>query len=339
MQPVDIIIPAFNQLRYCQQCVESIQRSTDVPYRLVLIDNGSTDGVSEYFDGIPGAHVLHAPTNLGFAGGVNLGLRDAQGHVVLLNSDTVVPPRWLERLLAVLESDPKIGVVGPLSNYASGMQQIETPELSTQEELATFADDLAAENAGMTTNTFRLVGFCMLIRDETLRRVGLFDERFGTGNFEDDDYCLRVRQAGYRLVVAHDAFVYHFGNRTFVGMGLSNERFSEVLQENEKRFREKWGRAVEEHSAQALDAEALNAQARSALEAQDLELALRLQTQAVELHPRSARHHNDLGVILWKMDERLRARTCFERALRLDAEYEDARANLDVLTDELERHG
>ena len=230
-------------------------------------------------------------------------------------------------------------MVGPLSNYASGMQQIETPSLTTQEELAAFAEELARARAGVRTETYRLVGFCMLIRDEVVRRVGLFDERFGTGNFEDDDYCLRVRQAGYRLVVAEDAFVFHFGNRTFVGMGLSKEKFGAVLHENEMKFREKWGRAVEEHRAEALEAARLNADARAALERQDVETALRLQMRAVELHPRSARHHNDLGVILWRMHERARARTCFERALRLDPEYEDARANFDALAEDMERHG
>ena len=334
--PIDIIIPAFNQLRYCRQCIESIRRCTTIPYRLVLVDNGSTDGVSEYFDDVAGAFTIHAETNLGFAGGVNLGLRHAQGHVVLLNSDTVVPPGWLERLRDALLGNDDVGMAGPLSNYASGMQQIETPPLSSQEELAAFADELAAKNAGVASDTYRLVGFCMLIRDEVVRRVGLLDERFETGNFEDDDYCLRVRHAGFRLVIAHDAFVYHFGSRTFAGMGLTNEKFSAVLRENEGRFREKWGAAAAEHSDRAMRADSLNKRARAALALDDPATALRLQTEALELHPQSARHHNDLGAILWKLGDADRAGRCFERALRLDPECEDARVNYAMLTREAE---
>ena len=332
--PIDIIIPAFNQLGYCRQCVESIQRDRTIPHRLILIDNGSTDGVAEYFDSVPDAVVIHSERNLGFAGGVNLGLREAQSHAVLLNSDTIVPVGWLHRLRDALLREDSIGMVGPLSNYASGEQQIAVPPMATQEDLAAFAEKLARQNAGRYTDTYRLVGFCMLIRDRVLRDVGLLDERFETGNFEDDDYCLRVRKAGYRLCVAHDAFVFHFGSRTFVGMGLSNDSFGALLRGNEERFREKWGAAVREHSAEALRAETLNMHARAALEAGRIDEALRMQKDAVEAFPASPRHHNDLGVILWRLGDSVRAARCFERCLSLDPNYSDAQANLDALNKE-----
>ena len=87
---ISIIIPAFNQLDYCRQCILSVQLHTPPPYKLILVDNGSTDGVAEYFDEVPGAHVIHARKNLGFAGGVNLGMAAAEGPVLLLNRDTLV---------------------------------------------------------------------------------------------------------------------------------------------------------------------------------------------------------------------------------------------------------
>lgn len=114
-------------------------------------------------------------------------------------------------------------------------------------------------------------------------------------------------------------------------MGLTKERFAQVLEENEARFREKWGSAAADHSDHAFRAEALNAQARDALDAGDLPAALRWQMQAVDLHPRSAQHHNDLGAILWKLGDIARARASFERALKFDPNYSDARANLAVL--------
>ena len=90
--PLSIIIPAFNQLKYCQGCIASLRRCTPEAHRLILVDNGSTDGVGDYFYSVPKAEVLHAEENLGFAGGVNLGLAKAVGHVVLLNSDTILSP-------------------------------------------------------------------------------------------------------------------------------------------------------------------------------------------------------------------------------------------------------
>jgi O-antigen biosynthesis protein len=329
--PIDIIVPAFNQLAYCQGCVASIQQNTRRPYRLILVDNGSTDGVGPFFDTVPDAVVVHAQTNRGFAGGVNLGLRHARGHVVLLNSDTLVPPRWLDRLARALAYDDRIGIVGPVTNYASGPQQIDVPPLQSLDDIAAFAEALAQREHRRITDCYRLVGFCMLIRDTALHDVGLLDEQFATGNFEDDDYCLRTRRAGYRLCVAHNAFVYHFGNRTFAGMGLADERFARVLNENEQRFLAKWGSGAVEHSEQGLQADRLNAQAREALAQGRLDDALRLQAAAVEACPQGSRQHNDLGAVVWHVGDHDRARRCFERALALDAQNDDARANLEAL--------
>ena len=99
---------------------------------------------------------------------------------------------------------------------------------------------LGKSNAGRLTDTDRLVGFCLLIRREVVDSIGLLDERFGLGCFEDDDYCLRAMQVGYRTVIARDAFVHHFGGRTFVGTGVD---FQSLMQKNEGLFREKWAKA------------------------------------------------------------------------------------------------
>jgi tetratricopeptide (TPR) repeat protein len=85
------------------------------------------------------------------------------------------------------------------------------------------------------------VGFCLLIKREVLERVGLLDERFGTGCFEDDDYCLRAVQAGFRAVIAREAFVHHYGGRTFVGSGVD---FAGLMAWNRELFRTKWERGA-----------------------------------------------------------------------------------------------
>src|SRR5262249_3380546 len=89
-------------------------------------------------------------------------------------------------------------------------------------------------------DTDRLVGFCLLIRRELIERIGLLDERFGVGCFEDDDYCLRALRAGYRAVIAGDAFVHHFGGRTFAASGVD---FNALMRRNEELFHAKWAAA------------------------------------------------------------------------------------------------
>lgn len=325
---ISIVIPAFNQLAYCRQCITSVQANTQRPYQLILVDNGSTDGVGEYFDSVPGACVVHAGFNRGFAAGVNLGLTHAKGHVVLLNSDTLVPTGWLARLENALLQSADIGMVGPRTNYASGSQQIDGLQFTSIEEISQFAAELAERNQGKLTDTNRLVGFCLVIRDVVLDEVGRFDESFGLGNFEDDDYCLRVRQAGYRLCVAEDAFVFHYGSRTFLGMGFTDDNWKALMNKNAERFAKKWRVPLETRQDAAQQSRRLNQQAQEAFQKGHITDAIRLLKDAVERFPLWEQNYNDLGVVLWQINERDRAFEQFVRAVRLQPWYAEARDNL-----------
>lgn len=325
---VSILVPAYNQLEYCRQCVESIRAHTEWPYSLILVDNGSTDGVGEYFDSIGDAIVLHTGENLGFPGGVNRGLAHATGHVLLLNSDTIVPRGWLTRLVTVLESHPRIGMAGPMTNHVSGPQLIADLDLDSAEAINTFADERWNAYRGRLADTDRLVGFCMLVRDETFRAVGLLDESFGIGNFEDDDYCIRVRKAGYRVCMAEDCFVFHYGSRTFRAMGIQGETYNDLIDRNEDLFRKKWGLEESDSSHTEQIAARLTAVAREAANAGATADALRAYTEAIATCPVYDAAYNDLGVLLWGIGQRDRAHDCFERATRLNPQNVDAAANL-----------
>lgn len=325
---VSIVIPAFNQLACCRECIASIQKNTAIPYRLILVDNGSTDGVGEYFDSIDGATVVHTGENLGFPGGVNRGLAHAEGHVVLLNSDTVVPRDWLVRLVSVLESQSRIGAVGPMTNHVSGPQLIPEVELNSTEAIDRFGDDRWRAYGEQVADVDRLVGFCLLVRKETFKSVGTLDEAFGTGNFEDDDYCIRVRKAGYRVCMALGGFVFHYGSRTFRAMGLHGERYNALIDENEKVFRAKWGLENRDSSHMEQVAAKLAVQGRQAADAGSTADALRLYTEAISLCPVYDPAYNDLGVLLWNMGRHERAYEYFARATRLNPQNEDAAANL-----------
>jgi GT2 family glycosyltransferase/tetratricopeptide (TPR) repeat protein/SAM-dependent methyltransferase len=237
-----VIILTHNQLAHTRGCVDSIRLLTDEPYELVFVDNGSTDGTPDYLRALAAADdrvkVVLNPDNRGFPAGANQGIVASAGaQVLLLNNDTVVTTGWLGRLLDALHSAPDVGLAGPCSNRVSGGQQVEVT-YDDPSGLDGFAWEWGKAHAGVTEETDRLVGFCLLARRAVIDRVGLLDERFGVGNFEDDDYCLRAHRAGYRAVIARGAFVHHDGGVTFAASGVD---YAALLRRNEALFRAKWG--------------------------------------------------------------------------------------------------
>jgi O-antigen biosynthesis protein len=258
-QPVDhgltsIVILTHDQLDYTRQCLDSIRRFTDEPYELIVVDNASFDGTLEYLRAQPDVRLIANAENRGFPAAANQGIAVAQGQqVLLLNNDTIVTTGWLGRMLRALASDSDIGLVGPCSNRVSGAQQVEA-RYDDVSALDGFAWDWGKAHDGIIEDSDRLIGFCLLIRRGLIDEIGVLDERFGIGCFEDDDYCRRALREGYRAVIARDAFVHHYGGRTFVGSGVD---FAAVMRDNERKFRAKWDeeekRAEEAQTAQGKD--------------------------------------------------------------------------------------
>lgn len=237
---VSIIIPTYNQRDYVLKCIASIEKHTPAPYEIIVVDNASKDGTAQALLRIGGVvRVAALDVNRGFAGGVNYGLMMARGrHIVVLNNDTLVTPGWLDNMMTCLDSDPKIGVVGPVTNYIGGDQQIEVPYREV-EDMWSFASKHNRPDAKKHRLTDRLVGFCWLFTRELWERVGYLDEGYAVGNFEDDDWIIRVKLAGYELAVAGDAFIHHFGSVSMKALG--EQDYMVVNQDNEQFFSKKWG--------------------------------------------------------------------------------------------------
>jgi O-antigen biosynthesis protein len=234
-----IIIPTYNQRDYLQKCIESIQQYTTLPYEIIVIDNGSDDGTSDYLASIRNRiRYRIQETNEGFAGAVNEGLRLAMGSTLLfLNNDTLVTRGWLENLLACVMEDPKTGLAGPVTNYISGDQLIAVT-YETVEQMHQFAEANNRQDPARRVPTTRLTGFCVLMRREFFERLGYMDEGFRFGNCEDDDYGIRARLLGCNLIISHDTFIHHFGSVSMRALGAS---FEEVYAANLAYFSEKWG--------------------------------------------------------------------------------------------------
>jgi glycosyltransferase involved in cell wall biosynthesis len=249
-EPVSIVVPCHNQVDLTRLCLESVLAHSRAPVEIVVVDNGSSDGTQSYLRALqprsPGVpiRVIRNESNLGFPVACNQGWQVARGdYVVFLNNDTVVTAGWLERMLGVLLHDwPRVGLVGPMTNNARPPQEIAVSYRSL-EELPAFAEQLHEQHKGKALEVERLSGFCLLTTRRLLEQVGGLDERYGIGLFDDDDLCVKALEAGHRLRVALDAFVHHFGSRTFVALDVD---MPARLAENFAAFHAKWG---SKHSA------------------------------------------------------------------------------------------
>ncbi len=238
-----IIILTHNQLEHTQLCLQSIEQHTNQRFELIIVDNGSTDGtlnyLRKYTNHRNNVHVIANRENLGFAAGNNQGLAVAVGnYLLMLNNDTIVTEGWLTNLLSVFERYSDVGIVGPVSNNVSGPQQIKEVSYQSLEKMHQFAKEWSAAHKEQTIEYRRVVGFCLLTKREVIDRIGGLDEQFGSGNYEDDDFCLRAAAAGYKTRIAQDAFIHHTGSQTFKGAGIN---YQQNLERNWKIFKTKWG--------------------------------------------------------------------------------------------------
>ena len=237
-----IIILVHNQRAVTQKCLASLARHTPGPHEIIIVDNGSDAETRDYLKNYARRrkHVvlIRNRVNKGFAAGNNQALAVAQGdYLLLMNNDTVVTRNWLRGMISVFYRYPDVGIVGPVSNYVSGPQQIKAADYRNLKEMQQFADNWRRTHLGEVRFTPRLVGFFLLLRREVVCAVGGLDERFGSGNFEDDDFCFRAARAGFKSGIAYDIFIHHYGNRTFKGMGLD---YDDHIKQNWRIFKEKW---------------------------------------------------------------------------------------------------
>lgn len=232
-----VIVCVHNALSDVKACLHSVLQNTNLNvHRLVIVDDGSDDETAHYlrrFSVDSRVTLLRNDSARGYTKAANQGIGEASGDfVVLLNSDVIVPPGWLERLARCAFSRPGVAVVGPLSNAASwqtipqlrsaeGRWAVnDVPEGKTLEE---FADALAASSQRLYPEVQLVNGFCYLITRAALEAVGTLDEEaFPTGYGEEDDFSLRAQAAGFVNLVADDCYLFHAKSKSF-GPARRNE--------------------------------------------------------------------------------------------------------------------
>ena len=234
-----IIMSVRNALEYTKIAVQSIREHTHCPYKLIIVNDGSDTETTEWINNQPDALSLQTIAPLGFPTAYNLGLECVDTpYCAVVNSDIKATPGWLCDMLSTMEADKKIGICGPITNNISGPQRDAGAHYSNDLELHAYAEHIKKVNKPRLKTFNRIVFFCALIRSELISRIGLLDESFGIGNYEDDDYCIRSIKAGYKNVIDRHVFVHHYGSGTFKTEKLN---YPEIMKKAEARFRAKWG--------------------------------------------------------------------------------------------------
>ena len=255
---LSVVIVTYGNLDLSRICLESVAARTEWPnLEIVVVDNGSTDGTREWLETEaqrlgPGRlrAIFHAE-NRGFPAACNAGLAAATGeYLVILNNDTVVTRGALTALVRHLAADPKLGLVGPVTNAIANAARVEVGYA----DLAGLPEWARAYVRAHDDESFALpmlALFCTALTRRTWESVGPLDERFGIGMFEDDDYCRRVSEKGLAIRCARDAFVHHWQMASFRKM--PQQDYLALFAENKAKFAAKWGEAPAPRSATAAD--------------------------------------------------------------------------------------
>jgi GT2 family glycosyltransferase len=220
-----IVIPVFNQLHYTRQCLDSLNRSGCSDAMIVVINNASTDGTTQYLAERPGLRVINNVENRACAAAWNQGFQAGMTKwTVFLNNDVVLPAGWLENLVTFAEKE-KVDVACP----AIGEGDLDY-------DLANYAKDYMFRMAAVQRNN-KAHGVCFMVHRKVMETIENFDENFRKGGNEDEDFFIRARQAGFRLAVTGASYLHHFGSVT--QKALAAERGS-TRDETVGYFRSKW---------------------------------------------------------------------------------------------------
>jgi len=259
-----IVIVSYNASEAVRITLASVRRAyADAAFKLILIDNASEPSEREKIRAAMSMHIaevgpswryIEQDKNLGFSGGNNIGISEFFAdkeitHICLLNSDVVVTDHWLDRLLS-----PSVDIISAVTNKADSEQcvpidyQVKLEECLDERSdkindkvylrIADFADRWNTAWKGNLIET-DVTFFCVLLTRSACQHIGLLDETFFPGGFEDDDYCLRARDAGYNIHLARDAFIHHWGSASF-GQ-LQYEYFTGRAQRNKEYLEKKHG--------------------------------------------------------------------------------------------------
>lgn len=270
---VEVVICVHDALDHVERCLASVLPTLGRRHRLILVDDGSGAATAGVLDRLAARdrriRLVRNAARTGYCRAANAGLRlTTADFVILLNSDTVVAPGWIEKLCDAIYTTEGAGIVGPLSSAASyqsipalNWTAAQTPvnPLPAGLSVAELDRQCEAWTAGQALPRVPLVhGFCFGLRRAVIERIGLFDETlFPDGYGEEDDYCLRAGQAGFALVVATHTYVFHAKTGSY---GLAERQL--LAEAGARALRARHGEAALADACAALEADPVLAELR-----------------------------------------------------------------------------
>ena len=221
MDRVTVVIPNWNGLKWLGPCLRSLRAQSFKGFRTIVVDNGSEDGSIHFLQSeFPEVEIVALPKNVGFAAGMNAGIRAAHGeYIAALNNDTEAHPEWLTRMVEVMDAKPEFAIfASKIMNYR---QRDIFDSLGDGYRRSGLAFHLATESRddGSIVEPFEVFGACAaacFYRRSMLDEIGLYDDDF-FAYMEDVDLCIRARMAGYRCLAVPQAVVYHVGSASHGG--------------------------------------------------------------------------------------------------------------------------
>jgi len=232
----DIIIPIWNRKELTSRCIDSIIKNTRFGYRIIAVDNASDRPTQEYLFSLkdkPDLNFLliRNEENLGNTKAVNQGMKASDADFVcILDNDTVVAKGWLSEMAAIARLHDDIGIVSP-SSRKKKVPESSIPEYVTERGVE------VAKNRGQWIEVGACVGFCTLVKHKVIDKIGVWDEDFSPGYFDDTEYSWRANKNGFKSVIARGAYVYHAEHSSFRSKNLEK-----IFKRNEKLFYKKVGR-------------------------------------------------------------------------------------------------
>ena len=242
-QIASLVLLTYNNLeKTTKPCLDSLFNcKNEFEFELIIVDNGSSDNTPSFLQEIKKKHdkvtLLLNKRNLGYAAGMNIGINKSKGkYIFLLNNDLLFTDNWIDKIVATLKANKKIGLIGPITNSAGNEQKVHFDGIS-KKNFKIITLEYTKKNFNIFTPTHRLGFFCVAFRRDFFWKVGLLDENFGIGMFEDDDYCLRSEKKGFNNVIVDHCFVYHLGSASF--KLLNKNKYNGIFASNKKYFEKK----------------------------------------------------------------------------------------------------
>lgn len=221
MKKVSIIIPTTLDPTLTYECIDSINNfDMGYDYEIIVVDNGSNPKFEK-----DNVKIIREEKQLSFAKAMNIGIKENKNdYLLLLNNDTkIMHNNLLKNMVEVIESDEKIAIVSPTTNFIC-VQAAKSPDLKS------IPNDILEYN-------HHVAAVCFLLKKEALDDIGLFDEQF-INSHGDGDFCERTLRNGWKIFLDRRNFIYHYGSRSVT----KTVGYYEAFQENSRKYQKKWNK-------------------------------------------------------------------------------------------------